>query len=156
MKRSNIKLTSYDDIFSIEESCTDERLEKVQNIPLSDLHSFKNHSFKVVNSRKCSLQSERAFAYKMKLEALNHEVIRTDLISSQFWTKFRSDELLANQVDQSQRYVCLTELIPELLKIVDKKQIALNQAVELSYLTKEEQQDFLEVMDMEQTTPYLS
>ena len=230
-KGVNISLKGYDDIFTTEETRTDEKLEKVQNIPLSELYPFKNHPFKVIDDesmlrtvesvaqygvlapaiarpredggyelisghrrhhaselagretmpviirnldddaatilmvdsnlqRETILPSERAFAYKMKLEAIKHQGARSDLTSCQVGTKLRTDEMLAkdsgDSARQVQRYIRLTELIPELLSMVDEKKISFNPAVELSYLTKEEQQDFLEAMDMEQNTPSLS
>ena len=104
--------------------------------------------------------SEKAFAYKMKLEAMKHQGARGDLTSSQLGTKLRADELLAQQAgssrNQVQRYIRLTELIPELLDMVDEKKIALNPAYELSFLKKEEQVDLLDAMDSEQATPSLS
>lgn len=230
-KGVNISLKGYDDIFTTEETRTDEKLEKVQNIPLSELYPFKNHPFKVIDDesmlrtvesvaqygvlapaiarpredggyelisghrrhhaselagretmpviirnldddaatilmvdsnlqRETILPSERAFAYKMKLEAIKHQGARSDLTSCQVGTKLRTDEMLAkdsgDSARQVQRYIRLTELISELLSMVDEKKISFNPAVELSYLTKEEQQDFLEAMDMEQNTPSLS
>lgn len=113
--------------------------------------------------RETLLPSERAFAYKMKLEAIKHQGERNDLTSVQVAQKLQgktSREILGEQVGQSQdqirRYIRLTELIPELLDMVDEKKIAFNPAVELSYLKKEEQQGFLEAMDYAQTTPSLS
>lgn len=110
--------------------------------------------------RESLLPSERAFAYKMKLEAMKHQGARGDLTSSQLGTKLRADELLAQQAgssrNQVQRYIRLTELIPELLDMVDEKKIALNPAYELSFLKKEEQVDLLDAMDSEQATPSLS
>ena len=230
-KGVNISLKGYDEIFTTEETRTNEKLEKVQNIPLSELLPFKNHPFKVIDDesmlrtvesvaqygvlapaiarpreeggyelisghrryhaselagretmpviirnldddaatilmvdsnlqRETILPSERAFAYKMKLEAIKHQGARSDLTSCQVGTKLRTDEMLAkdsgDSARQVQRYIRLTELIPELLSMVDEKKISFNPAVELSYLTKEEQQDFLEAMDMEQNTPSLS
>lgn len=110
--------------------------------------------------RENVLPSERAFAYKMKLEAMKRQGFRTDLTSSQLGTKLRADELLAQQAgssrNQVQRYIRLTELIPELLDMVDEKKIALNPAYELSFLKKEEQTQLLDAMDSEQATPSLS
>lgn len=111
--------------------------------------------------RETILPSERAFAYKMKAEAVKRQGKRTDLTLGQVVPKFaRSLEEVAEGTGESykqvQRYIRLTELIPELLSMVDEKKISFNPAVELSYLTKEEQQDFLEAMDMEQNTPSLS
>ena len=106
------------------------------------------------------LPSERAFAYKMKLEALKHQGARSDLTSSQLGTKLRADELLAQQAGESrnqvQRFIRLTELIPELLDMVDERKLAFNPAVEVSYLKQDEQRMLLEAMDAEQTTPSLS
>lgn len=106
------------------------------------------------------LPSERAFAYKMKLEALKHQGARSDLTSSQLGTKLRADELLAQQAGESrnqvQRFIRLTELIPELLDMVDERKLAFNPAVEVSYLKRDEQWMLLEAMDAEQTTPSLS
>ena len=113
--------------------------------------------------RESLLPSERAFAYKMKLEAMKHQGERMDLTCSQVGNKSagkKSSELLAEQVGQSKnqifRYIRLTELIPELLDMVDEKKIALNPAYELSFLKKEEQRDLLDAMDSEQATPSLS
>ena len=110
--------------------------------------------------RETILPSERAFAYKMKLDALKHQGARSDLTSCQLGTKLRTDEKVAEDAGESartiQRYIRLTELIPELLSMVDEKKIAFNPAVELSYLKPEEQKDFLEAMDYAQTTPSLS
>ena len=104
--------------------------------------------------------SEKAFAYKMKLDAMKHQGERVDLTSSQVGTKLRADEILAQQAgssrNQVQRYIRLTELIPELMDMVDEKKIALNPAYELSFLKKEEQIDLLDAMDSEQATPSLS
>lgn len=227
----NIELKSVDDLFATEESRADAQREKVQNIPLGELHPFRNHPFKVKDDaamqdtvdsvrehgvlvpaiarpdpsggyeliaghrrhhaselagketmpvivrdldddaatiimvdsnlqREELLPSERAFAYKMKLEALKHQGARTDLTSSQVGTRLRADELIAQQSGESrnqiQRFIRLTELIPNLLDMVDERKIAFNPAVELSYLKKEEQTLLLEAMDGEQATPSLS
>lgn len=105
--------------------------------------------------REHLLPSEKAFAYKMKMEAMNHQGT-----SSQLGTKSRTDELIAQQSGESrnqiQRYVRLTYLIPEILQMVDEKKIALTPAVELSYLTESEQRDLLETMESEDCTPSLS
>ena len=111
--------------------------------------------------RESLLPSERAFAYKMKLEALNHQGKRAGLTSSQLGTKLmRTDEILAEQSgtsrNQVQRYIRLTELVPDLLDMMDAKKIAFNPAVELSYLKPEEQTALIEAMDSEQATPSLS
>ena len=226
-----IELASVDDLFSTEEGRQDAKLEKIQEIPLSELHPFRNHPFKVKDDeammetadsikqygvlvpaiarpdpeggyelvaghrrhraselaeketmpvsvrdldddaatiimvdsnlqRESLLPSERAFAYKMKLDAMKHQGERVDLTSSQLGTKLRADEILAQQAgssrNQVQRYIRLTELIPELMDMVDEKKIALNPAYELSFLKKEEQVDLLDAMDSEQATPSLS
>ena len=111
--------------------------------------------------RESLLPSERAFAYKMKLEAIKHQGARADITSSQVGTKLlRADEVVAEQAgtsrNQIQRFVRLTYLIPEILEMVDNKKIALNPAVELSYLKPAEQTMLLDAMDCEQTTPSLS
>ena len=110
--------------------------------------------------RESLLPSERAFAYKMKLEAVKHQGARTDLTSAQVGPKLTAAEKIAeNSPDsksQVKRYIRLTELIPELLDMVDEKKIALNPAYELSFLKKEEQVDLLDAMDSEQATPSLS
>ena len=228
----NIHLTSVDELFSTEESRADAAREKVVELPLNELHPFKNHPFKVVNDEKMQdtaqsirehgvlvpaivrpraeggyeivaghrrhfasqiaglstmpaivrdmdddtatlmmvdsniqreslLPSERAFAYRMKLEALKHQGLRTDLTSSQLGTKLgRADELLAEQAgssrNQVRRFIRLTELIPPLLDMVDERKIAFNPAMELSYLKPAEQTDLLDAMDSEQATPSLS
>ena len=230
----NIELKSVDDLFATEEIREDAQREKVQNIPLGELHPFKNHPFKVKDDAAMqdtvdsvreygvlvpaiarpdpsggyeliaghrrhhaselagketmpviirdldddaatiimvdsNLQreelppSERAFAYKMKLEAMKHQGERLDLTSAQVGRKLEnreSREILAEQVGQSRnqisRFIRLTELIPTLLDMVDERKIAFNPAVELSYLKKEEQTLLLEAMDSEQATPSLS
>lgn len=110
--------------------------------------------------REHILPSERAFAYKMKLEALKNQGARSDLTSSQVGTKLRSDEKVAHDSGESrnqvQRFIRLTHLIPELLELVDQKKISFNPAVELSYLTEPEQRDFLEAMQDTQNSPSLS
>ena len=114
--------------------------------------------------RENILPSERAWAYKMKLDAIKHQGKRNDLqqesTSSQVGTKLRADEQLARQMGESrnqiQRYIRLTNLIPEVMDMVDSKQIAFNPAVELSYLKPNEQKEFLEAMDATQASPSLS
>ena len=110
--------------------------------------------------REHILPSERAFAYKMKLEALKNQGARSDLTSSQVGTKLRADEKVAKDSGESrnqvQRFVRLTNLVPELLAMVDEKKISFNPAVELSYLDEKQQQDFLEAMDASQNAPSLS
>ncbi len=113
--------------------------------------------------RESLLPSERAFAYKMKLDAMKHQGERLDLTCAQVGHKSdgkKSRDILAEQVGQSknqiQRFIRLTELIPPLLDMVDEKKIAFNPAYELSFLTKEEQKTLIETMDYEQATPSLS
>ena len=227
-----IELASVDDLFSTEEGRQDAKLEKIQEIPLSELHPFRNHPFKVKDDeammetadsikqygvlvpaiarpdpeggyelvaghrrhraseladketmpvivrdldddaatiimvdsnlqRESLLPSERAFAYKMKLEAVKHQGARTDLTSRQVGEKSQTSiQKVADQAGESQRqvqrYIRLTELIPELMDMVDEKKIALNPAYELSFLKKEEQVDLVDAMDSEQATPSLS
>ena len=227
-----IELASVDDLFSTEESRQDEQLEKIQEIPLSELHPFKDHPFKVKDDdamietadsikkygvlvpaiarplpdggyelvaghrrrraselagketmpvivrdldddaatiimvdsnlqRENLLPSERAFAYKMKLEAIKHQGARTDLTSVQVEQKLSARDQVAKEAGegsgiQVMRYVRLTELIPELLDMVDEKKIAFNPAYELSFLKPDEQQMLVETMDYEQATPSLS
>ena len=227
-----LSLTSYDEIFSTEESRADAQREKVMQIPLADLHPFKNHPFKVQDDermldtaesireygvlvpaivrpreeggyeivaghrrkrgceiagldtmpvivrdldddaatiimvdsniqRETLLPSERAFAYKMKLDAIKRQGARSDLTSGQVGQKLKTSvDLVANQAGEStkqvQRFIRLTNLIPELLDMVDNRKIAFNPAVELSYLTQDEQTELLDAMDSEQATPSLS
>ncbi|SDY57547.1 ParB/RepB/Spo0J family partition protein [Lachnobacterium bovis] len=110
--------------------------------------------------REYILPSERAKAYKMKMEALKHQGKRTDLTSCQVGTRLRADEELAKQTGESartvQRFVRLNSLIPELLELVDERKIVFNPAVEISYMKPEEQKDFYEAMEIAQTTPSLS
>ena len=110
--------------------------------------------------RENILPSERAFAYKMKLEALKNQGARLDLTSTQLVSKLRSNEQLGAENNQSRetvrRFIRLTNLIPELLDMVDEKKIAFNPAVELSYLDESQQRDFLEAMNDTQNAPSLS
>ena len=110
--------------------------------------------------REHILPSEKAFAYKMKLEALKCQGKRTDLTSGPVGPKFRSNaELSASSEDsatQIQRYIRLTELVPELLELVDDGRMAFRPAVEISYLTEDEQRDLVETIDSEDCTPSLS
>ena len=227
----NIELKSVDDLFATEEIREDAQREKVQNIPLEELHPFRNHPFKVKDDaamqdtvdsvreygvlvpaiarpdpdggyeliaghrrhhaselagketmpviirdldddaatiimvdsnlqREELLPSERAFAYKMKLEAIRHQGKRQELTSSQVGMKLQTLDIVGQQAGDSRnqvhRFIRLTELIPELLDMVDERKIAFNPAVELSYLKKEEQTLLLEAMDSEQATPSLS
>ena len=110
--------------------------------------------------RENILPSERAFAYKMKLEALKNQGARSDLTSPQVAAKFRSDDAVAKDQgisgDTVRRYIRLTNLVPELLDMVDEKKIAFNPAVELSYLDTNQQRNFLEAMNDTQNAPSLS
>ena len=109
--------------------------------------------------RETLLPSERAFAFKIKLYAMKRQVMRTDLNSVQVAPKLTTaiiGEESGMSSDNVKRYIRLTNLIPELLDMVDEKKIAFNHAVEISYLKPEEQQDFLEAMDYAQSTPSLS
>ena len=227
-KGANINLKGYDDLFSTEESRAEAQQERVQEIPLSELHPFEGHPFRVVDDedmaktvdsvkeygvltpaivrpdpyggyeiisghrrhhaselagketmpvivrdldddaaiilmvdsnlqRETLLPSERAFAYRMKMDAIKHQGKST---SPQLAAKSRSDDEVGQKEgisgDTVRRYIRLTELIPELLDMVDNGQIKFNPAVELSYLAREEQKDFLEAMDYAQAAPSLS
>ena len=236
-KGANISLSSYDDIFSTEESRNDMQIdnlhERVQEIQISELHPFKDHPFKVIDNeemknmvesiiqfgvlspaiarpdenggfeivaghrrhhaaeiaglktipvivreldddaatilmvdsnlqRENILPSERAYSFKMKLDAIDRVKGRPKNVGQVVPDYFgkRTTEIIAEGSGESykqvQRYIRLTELIPELMEMVDNKQIAFNPAVELSYLKKEEQKEFLTAMDYAQSTPSLS
>ena len=156
-RKSDFTLTTLDDLFTTQEMRDEAKLEKVQNIPLEDLQPFENHPFKVADAnlqRETILPSEKAFAYKMKLEALKHQG-RT---SRQVVGKSESADMVSNTESgrQVQRFIRLTELIPQLLEMVDEKKIAFNIGVELSYLQKDEQKDLLDTIESEDCTPSLS
>ena len=230
-KGGNISLKGYNDIFSTEQSRTESQQDRVQEIPLSELHPFEGHPFRVVDDedmlktvesvkefgvftpaivrpdpdggyeiisghrrhraselagkdtmpvivrdldddsaiilmvdanlqRETILPSERAYAYKMKLDAIKHQGTRSDLTSDQVGPKLTAAQKVAEEANDSQtqvkRFIRLTELIPELLDMVDTGQIKFNPAVELSYLAHEEQRDFLSAMDYAQAAPSLS
>ena len=110
--------------------------------------------------REHILPSEKAFAYKMKAEALEHQGWRSDLTSCQVGTKLRTDEQIAADANDSarqiQRYIRLTNLIPEILKYLDEGRISFTPAVELSYLNEQEQHDLLEQIEQSDCTPSLS
>lgn len=223
----NIELKSVDDLFATEESRANAQREKVQEIPLGELHPFRNHPFKVKDDaamqdtvdsvreygvlvpaiarpdpdggyeliaghrrhhaselagketmpviirdldddaatiimvdsnlqREELLPSERAFAYKMKLEALKHQGKKTLDQLGPKWSTQEIGKAGNDSMSQVKRFIRLTELIPTLLDMVDERKIAFNPAVELSYLKKEEQTLLLEAMDSEQATPSLS
>ena len=227
----NASLSSYDDIFSTEESRQEEHREQVRQIPIGELFPFKNHPFKVLDDDSMSdtvesvkqygvlspliarprpkggyeiisghrrqhaaelagletlpvivrqmdddaaiilmvdsnlqrehiLPSERAFAYKMKLDAIKNQGTRSDLTSTQVVSKLRSNEKLGAENNQSRetvrRFIRLTNLIPELLDMVDNKTVSFNPAVELSYLSPEQQQEVIRAMDDTQNFPSVS
>ena len=227
----NASLSSYDDIFSTDESRQEEQREQVRQIPIGELFSFKNHPFKVLDDDSMSdtvesvkqygvlspliarprpkggyeiisghrrqhaaelagletlpvivrqmdddaaiilmvdsnlqrehiLPSERAFAYKMKLDAMKNQGTRSDLTSTQVVSKLRSNEKLGAENNQSRetvrRFIRLTNLIPELLDMVDNKTVSFNPAVELSYLSPEQQQEVIRAMDDTQNFPSVS
>lgn len=222
---------AYDELFSSQEERDDQKREKIIDIPLSELHTFKNHPFRVeVNDelremarsildhgvvtlaiarprpeggyellsghrRKAACQlagletlptvvreldddaativmvdsnqqrenllpSEKAFAYQMKLEAMNRQGKRTDLTSTQVGSRLRSNEQMGEEVGESRetirRYIRLTYLLPDLLKMVDEGRIAMTPAVELSYLPKKLQEELLDTCEMLDCTPSLS
>lgn len=227
-----MQLASLDDLFSTQASRDEAQREKVQEIPLEELHPFAHHPFKVLDDdrmkdtadsireygvlvpaiarprpdggyeliaghrrkRGCELAglktmpvivreldddasiiimidsniqrenilpSERAFAYQMKLEALKHQGLRSDLTSGQVGQKLRLSvgtvaENTGESIKQVQRFIRLTNLIPALLDLVDSKKIAFNPAVELSYLTQKEQSQLVDTIESEQATPSLS
>ena len=231
-KGVNVSLTSYDDIFSTEQDRTAPVTEEIRSVPLSQLHPFKDHPFKVLDDdamsetvesvkqigvvvpliarpaedgyeivsghrrhhaaelagletvpviiremdddsavifmvdsnlqRENILPSEKALAYKMKIDAMGRIKGRPKNVC-QVGTDYlgkRTTEIVGDESGDSPRqvarFVRLTNLIPEIMDMVDQKQIAFNPAVELSYLKPEEQQDFLEAIDMTQTAPSLS
>ena len=128
--------------------CSMDRSEAVVAMVDSNLH------------REKLLPSEKAFAYKMKMEALKHQGQRTNLTLGHVGTKLRSDEIIAQQTGESrnqvQRYIRLTSLIPGILEKVDSGEIALTPAVELSYLDKDAQEIVLDAMEQEDCTPSYS
>jgi len=227
----NASLSSYDDIFSTEESRQEEQREQVQQIPIGELFPFKNHPFKVLDDDSMSdtvesvkqygvlspliarprpkggyeiisghrrqhaaelagletlpvivrqmdddaaiilmvdsnlqrehiLPSERAFAYKMKLDAMKNQGTRSDLTSTQKVVRCGGEGKLGAENNQSRetvrRFIRLTNLIPELLDMVDNKTVSFNPAVELSYLSPEQQQEVIRAMDDTQNFPSVS
>lgn len=226
-KGANISLKGYDDIFSTDQSRAEAQQERVQEIPLSELHPFEGHPFRVVDDedmmktaesvrdfgvltpaivrpdpyggyeiisghrrhraselagketmpvivrdldddaaiilmvdanlqRETILPSERAYAFKMKLDAIKHQGKSTSVQVAPKLSTEVIGEAAGMSKDTVKRYIRLTELIPELLDMVDNGQLKFNPAVELSYLAREEQRDFLSAMDYAQTTPSLS
>ena len=226
-KGANISLKGYDDIFSTDQSRAEAQQERVQEIPLSELHPFEGHPFRVVDDeemmktaesvrdfgvltpaivrpdpdggyeivsghrrhraselagketmpaivrdldddaaiilmvdanlqRESILPSERAFAYKMKYEALKRQGKRSDLTSCQVGKKLAAEEVSQNTGDSSRqilRYIHLTELVAELLELADEKKLPFNTAVELSYLRTEEQQILFQYMSNHNMVP---
>ena len=223
-RKSDFDLPKLDDLFTTQEMRDDAKLERVQNIPLAELHPFKNHPFKILNNeemermvesirkvgaitpalarplpdggyelisghrrlaacqvlgietmpviiremsddeaviamvdanlqRETILPSEKAFAYKMKLDAIKHQGVT----SAQLGQKLLSVEKVAEDAGESRnqvkRYIRLTYLIPELLSMVDENKIAFNPAVEISYLEQSEQRVLLNAMEMNDCTP---
>ena len=224
----NIELSAFDDLFETDESRADKKRERIFDIPLSDIQSFPDHPYKVLDDermteliesikehgllqpvlvrpiengkyemvsghrrkrafelagldtipcrvqemtleeatitmvesncyRETILPSEKAKAYKMRLDAMNRQGQRTDLTLSPLATKFRSDEELAKTVGESKdnirRYIRLNNLTPELLELVDEGRMKLRPAVEISYLTEDEQRDLLDSIDETDATP---
>jgi len=229
-KRTDIKLPTVDDLFTTQKERDEGNQEKILEIPLADLHPFKNHPFQVAKNeelrelaesikengvvtpaiarprpeggyeliaghrrkaacelagiaampvvvrelddntatiimvdsnqqRENLLPSEKAFSYKMKLEAIKRQGKRTDLTSTQLAQKLSVERIgdeHGESKDQIRRYIRLTNVIPAILKMVDEKRIAFNPAVELSYLPENMQNKLLEVMEMQLCTPSLS
>ncbi len=230
-KRTEIKLTAYDDLFETDQSREEAKLSKIRDIPISEIDEFPDHPFKVLmdedmeqlvdsikrsgvmtpatvrlkedgryelisghrrkkacelaglETLKCEvkeltrdeaiivmvesnlqrttiLPSEKAFAYKMRLEAMDRQGQRSDLTSTPVVSKSRSNEELADKVGESReqirRFIRLTELVPEILQMVDDRQIAFRPAVEISYLTEEQQYTLLEAMSYNDATPSLA
>ena len=230
-RKSDFDLPKLDDLFTTQEMRDDAKLERVQNIPLNELHPFKNHPFKILNNeemermiesirkvgaitpalarplpdggyelisghrrlaacqvlgletmpvivremsddeaviamvdanlqRETILPSEKAFAYKLKMEALSRQGKRSDLTFDQVGRKLETAEIIGQQADESKnqvrRYIRLTNLIPPILDMVDEKRIAFTPAVELSYLLPEEQRMLLSEMEYSDCTPSLS
>ena len=228
---ANLALKGLDEMFSTEESRQEQKREQVQQIPIEELFSFKEHPFKVLDDeamqrtvesvaqygvlapliarprpeggyeiisghrrqyaaklagldtlpvivrqmsddaavilmvdsnlqREHILPSERAFAYKMKLEAIKNQGARSDLTSAQVGRKLEAADIVGQEAgdsrNQVRRFIRLSNLIPERLDMVDEKKIAFNPAVELSYLDESQQRDFLQAMDETQNAPSLS
>lgn len=230
-KGANISLSSYDDIFATDQSRAESKQERIWEIPLSELHPFEGHPFRVVDDeemektvdsikeygvltpaivrpdpdggyeiisghrrhhaselagretmpviiremdddaaiilmvdsnlqRETILPSERAFAYRMKLDAIKHQGKATSSQVGMKLTGGQSMDHIGEQIgisrNQVHRFIRLTELSPVLLQMVDEKKLAFNPAVEISYLTRDEQTHLLEAMEYAQATPSLS
>ena len=224
MRKTDFTLPTLDDLFTTQEMRDDAKLERVQNIPLSELHPFKEHPFKVQNNeemermiessrkvgaftpalarplpdggyeliaghrrlaacqvlgietmpviiremsddeaviamvdanlqRETSLPSEKAFAYKMKLEAIKHQGIASSQVGKKLLSIEKVGEDNGESRNQVHRYIRLTYLIPELLSMVDENKMAFNPAVEISYLEQSEQRVLLDAMELNDCTP---
>lgn len=222
-RNTDFNLTKLDDLFTTQEQRDDANLERVQNIPLGELHPFKDHPFKVQNDeemkrmiesikkvgaitpavarpisggyeiisghrrlaayqelgletmpvivremsddeaviamvdanlqRETVLPSEKAFAFKMKLDAIKHQGKSSVQVAEKLLSVEKVAEDAGESKDQVRRYIRLTYLIPELLAMVDDGKIAFNPAVEISYLSKDEQRILLDAMDLNDCTP---
>ena len=224
MRKTDFTLPKLDDLFTTQEMRDDAKLERVQNIPLSELHPFKDHPFKVQNNeemermiesirkvgaitpalarplpdggyelisghrrlaacqvleletmpvivremsddeaviamvdanlqRETILPSEKAFAFKMKLDAIKHQGKTSVQVAEKLLSVEKVAEEAGESKDQVRRYIRLTYLIPELLSMVDENKIAFNPAVEISYLDKSEQRVLLDAMELNDCTP---
>lgn len=222
-RNTDFTLTKLDDLFTTQEQRDDAKRERVQNIPLCELHPFKNHPFKVQNDeemkrmiesikkvgaitpavarpinggyeiisghrrlaayqelgletmpvivrdmtddeaviamvdanlqRETVLPSEKAFAFKMKLDAIKHQGVASAQVGQKLLSVEKVAEDAGESRNQIKRYIRLTYLIPELLAMVDDGKIAFNPAVEISYLSKDEQRILLDAMDLNDCTP---
>ena len=223
-RKSDFTLPTLDDLFTTQEERDDAKLERVKNIPLEELHPFKNHPFKILNNeemermiesirkvgtitpalarplpdggyelisghrrlaacqelgvetmpvivremsddeaviamvdanlqRETILPSEKAFAYKMKLDAIKHQGKTSVQVAEKLLSVEKVAEEAGESKDQVRRYIRLTYLIPELLSMVDENKIAFNPAVEISYLDKSEQRVLLDAMELNDCTP---
>lgn len=223
-RKTDFTLPSYDDIFTTQEMRDDAKLEKVQNIPLAELHPFKDHPFKILNNeemermiesirkvgaitpalarpmpesgyelisghrrlaacqvlgfqtmpvivremsddeaviamvdanlqRETILPSEKAFAYKMKRDALNHQGVASPQVGEKLLTVEKIGAESGDSKNQVLRYIRLTYLIPELLTMVDENKIAFSPAVEISYLEQSEQLTLLDAIELNDCTP---
>lgn len=223
-RKSDFTLPTLDDLFTTQAERDDAKLERVKNIPLDELHPFKNHPFKILNNeemkrmiesirkvgtitpalarhlpdggyelisghrrlaacqvlgfetmpvivremsddeaiiamvdanlqRETILPSEKAFAYKMKLEAINHQGVTSRQVGEKLLSVTQVSKDSDDSERQIQRYIRLTYLIPELLSMVDDNKIAFNPAVEISYLDREEQLTLLDAINMNDCTP---
>ena len=223
-RKSDFTLPTLDDLFTTQAERDDAKLERIKNIPLGELHPFKNHPFKILNNeemermiesirkvgtitpalarplpdggyelisghrrlaacqvlgietmpvivremsddeaviamvdanlqRETILPSEKAFAYKMKLEAIKHQGKASVQVAEKLLSVEKVAEEAGESKDQVRRYIRLTYLIPELLSMVDDKKIAFNPAVEISYLDRDEQLTLLDAINMNDCTP---